>query len=100
MTGSFIISKKENYSFAPFISELKEKFSSAVEVFDDLSAVSIIGDGITDKPYILLEITSLFRQNDIRISGFHTSSFRISLLVQTDLFEKALALLHKYSKES
>ena len=98
MTGSFIISKKENYSFAPFISELKERFSSAVEVFDDLSAVSIIGDGITDKPDILLEITSLFRQNDIRIAGFHTSSVRISLLVQTELFEKALALLHKYSR--
>ena len=100
MTGSFIISKKENYSFAPFISELKARFSNAVEVFDNLSAVSIIGDGITDKPDILLEITSLFRQNDIRIAGFHTSSFRISLLVQTELFEKALSLLHKYSKES
>ena len=100
MTGSFIISKKENYSIEPFISEIKQKFSSSVEVFDDLSAVSIIGDGITDKPDILLEITSLFRQNDIRIAGFHTSSFRISLLVQTELFEKALALLHKYSKES
>ena len=100
MTGSFIISKKENYSIDSFISEIKAKFSSSVEVFDNLSAVSIIGDGITDKPDILLEITSLFRQNDIRIAGFHTSSFRISLLVQTDLFEKALALLHKYSKES
>ena len=100
MTGSFIISKKENYSIEPFISEIKQKFSSSVEVFDDLSAVSIIGDGITDKPDILLEITSLFRQNNIRIAGFHTSSFRISLLVQTNLFEKALALLHKYSKES
>ena len=100
MTGSFIISKKENYSIGPFISEIKEKFSSSVEIFDDLSAVSIIGDGITDKPDILLEITSLFRQNDIRIAGFHTSSFRISLLVRTELFEKALTLLHKYSKES
>ena len=100
MTGSFIISKKENYSIDSFLSEIKAKFSSSVEVFDGLSTVSIIGDGITDKPDILLEITSLFRKNDIRIAGFHTSSFRISLLVQTDLFEKALSLLHKYSKES
>lgn len=100
MTGSFIISKKENYSIDSFLSEIKAKFSSSVEVFDGLSTVSIIGDGITDKPDILLEITSLFRKNDIRIAGFHTSSFRISLLVQTDLFEKALTLLHKYSKES
>lgn len=100
MTGSFIISKKENYSIDSFLSEIKAKFSNSVQIFDDLSAVSIIGDGITDKPDILLEITSLFRKNDIRIAGFHTSSFRISLLVQTDLFEKALALLHKYSKES
>ena len=94
MTGSFIISRKENYSIDSFLSEMKAKFSNSVEVFDDLSAVSIIGDGITDKPD-----TSLFRKNDIRIAGFHTSSFRISLLVRTDLFEKALALLHKYSKE-
>ena len=98
MTGSFIISKKENYSIDSFISEIRAKFSSSVQIFDDLSAVSIIGDGITDKPDILLEITSLFRKNDIRIAGFHTSSFRISLLVQTDLFEKALTLLHKYSR--
>lgn len=98
MTGSFIISKKENYSIDSFLSEIKAKFSGSVQVFDDLSAVSIIGDGITDKPDILLEITSLFRKNDIRIAGFHTSSFRISLLVQTDLFEKALTLLHKYSR--
>lgn len=98
MTGSFIISKKENYSIDSFLSEIKAKFSNSVQVFDDLSAVSIIGDGITDKPDILLEITSLFRKNDIRIAGFHTSSFRISLLVQTDLFEKALTLLHKYSR--
>ena len=100
MTGNFIISKKENYSIDSFLAEIKAKFSNSVEVFDNLSTVSIIGDGITDKPDILLEITSLFRQNDIRIAGFHTSSFRISLLVQTDLFEKALSLLHKYSKES
>ena len=100
MTGSFIISKKENYSIDSFLSEIKAKFSNSVEVFDNLSTVSIIGDGITDKPDILLEITSLFRQNDIRIAGFHTSSFRISLLVQTDLFEKALNLLHNFSKEN
>jgi len=100
MTGSFIISKKENYSIDSFLSEIKAKFSNSVEVFDNLSTVSIIGDGITDKPDILLEITSLFRQNNIRIAGFHTSSFRISLLVQTDLFEKALNLLHNFSKEN
>lgn len=100
MTGSFIISKKENYSIDSFISEIKEKFSSSVEIFDGLSAVSLIGEGITDTPEILLKLTSLFRENDIRIAGFHTSSFRISLLVQTDLFEKALDLLHKFSKES
>jgi len=100
MTGSFIISKKENYSIDSFLAEIKAKFSNSVEVFDNLSTVSIIGDGITDKPDILLEITSLFRQNDIRIAGFHTSSFRISLLVQTDIFEKALNLLHNFSKEN
>ena len=100
MTGSFIISKKENYSIDPFIAEIKQKFSHAVEVFDGLSTVSIIGDGITDKPDILLEITSLFRKNNIRIAGFHTSSFRISLLVSTELFEKALNLLHDFSNEN
>lgn len=100
MTGSFIISKKENYSLEPFISEIKDKFSRAVEVFDGLSAVSLIGEGITDTPEILLKLTSLFRQNDIRIAGFHTSSFRISLLVNTEIFEKALNLLHDFSKEN
>ena len=100
MTGSFIISKKENYSLDPFISEIKEKFSHAVEIFDGLSAVSIIGEGITDTPEILLKLTALFRKNDIRIAGFHTSSFRISLLVSTEIFEKALNLLHEFSKDN
>ena len=100
MTGSFIISKKENYSIDSFVSEIKQKFNHAVEVFDNLSAVSLIGDGITDTPEILLKLTSLFRQNDIHISGFHTSSFRISLLVSTGIFDKALNLMHDFLKEN
>lgn len=96
MTGSFILSRKDNYSYDSFLEELREKFNYSVEIFKDLSAVSLVGEGITDRPNILLQTIRLLKNNDIAIAGFHTSSFRISLLVDTKEFEKSLNLLHEY----
>lgn len=96
MVGSFILSKNENYACDLFLAELREKFESSVEIFTDLSAVSIVGDGITDKPDILLESINLLKKEEIPVSGFHTSSFRISLLIKNEHLEKSLDLLHKY----
>lgn len=94
MVGSFILSKNENYSCDSFIAELKKKFITQVEVFTDLSAVSIVGEGITDRPEMLLESIELLKTNKIAVSGFHTSSFRISLLIKSEFLKKALDLLH------
>ncbi len=96
MVGSFILSKNDNYSCDPFLVELREKFQTAVEIINDLSAVSIVGEGITDKPDTLLDAIELLKSNEIKVSGFHTSSFRISLLLSTEKLEKSINLLHKY----
>lgn len=98
MVGSFILSKVENYSCDPFLAKLREKFENAVEIFTELSAVSIVGEGITDRSDTLLEAITLLKTNEIPVSGFHTSSFRISLLIKHDLLEKAVNLLHEYCK--
>ena len=98
MVGSFILSKVENYSCDLFLAELRTKFENAVETFLDLSAVSIVGEGITDRSDTLLEAITLLKTNEIPVSGFHTSSFRISLLIKHDLLEKAVNLLHEYCK--
>jgi aspartate kinase len=98
MVGSFILSKVENYSCDPFLAELRTKFENTVEIFNDLSAVSIVGEGITDRPDTLLEAIELLKNNEIQVSGFHTSSFRISLLLKQELLEKAVNLLHEYCR--
>jgi aspartate kinase len=98
MVGSFILSKIENYSCDPFLAELRTKFKGTVEIFSDLAAVSMVGEGITDRPDTLLEAIGLLKTNQITVSGFHTSSFRISLLINFTLLEKAVKLLHEYCK--
>jgi aspartate kinase len=96
IVGSFILSKIENYSCDSFLAELRARFETAVEIFTELSAVSIVGEGITDRPDTLLEAIKLLKTNDIPVSGFHTSSFRISLLIKSGMMEKAVKLLHEY----
>ena len=93
--GSFILSRKENYAYDSFIAELSARFAGAIEVFEELSTVSVVGDGIMDKPDALLETLDLMKKSQIELFGFHTSSFRISLLVKLADFEKSLKLLHE-----
>lgn len=94
MVGSFIFSKKDNYSCEDFIENLKEKFTSTVEVFDGLSAVSIVGDGITDRQEVFLNSVSILKENSIKVYAFHTSSFRISMLVKNENLDKSVKLMH------
>ena len=95
MAGSFILSRKENYAYDAFIAELAGSFADSIEVFEELSTVSVVGDGIMDKPDVLLETLDLMKKSRIELFGFHTSSFRISLLVTLADFEKSLKLLHE-----
>ena len=94
MVGSFIFSKKENYSCENFIRALKKRFPSEVEIFDDLSAVSIVGDGVTDNQNVLLNSIDTLKKNKIKVFGFHTSSFRISVLVKSENLDKSVKLMH------
>ncbi|HDT11720.1 MAG TPA: aspartate kinase [bacterium] len=96
MVGSFILSMSESYPGEYFILKLKEKFSLTVETHQNLSAVSVVGEGITDRPDNLFESMKLLKENHINVAGFHTSSFRISLLVPSEKLEKSVKLLHKY----
>lgn len=99
MSGSFILSRKENYACNSFLVELKTKFGENIIISENLSAVSLVGEGITDRPDVLLESIKMMQNNMINVSGFHTSSFRISLLIDTENLDKSLNLLHKYCVE-
>lgn len=94
MVGSFIFSKKENYSCEDFIKELKSKFPSETEVFENLSAVSVVGDGITDRQNVLLSSIKILKKNAVKVYAFHTSSFRISMLVTSENLDKSVKLMH------
>lgn len=96
MIGSFILSRKENYACDALIADLRERFEGSVMVFEDISAVSIVGEGINDRPDTLLELIKVMKESGVALSGFHTSSFRISFLIDTVNLERSLNLLHKY----
>lgn len=94
MVGSFIIPEKENYHLEQVLSEMKGIFKSTVDIYHNYSAVSLVGAGITDRHDFLLESIGILRDNNIPAGSFHTSSFRISMLVERKLLEKTTKLFY------
>ena len=54
----------------------------------------MIGEGLNRNNLTLLETLDLLAQNKIPVSGITTTSFRISLLVPSQLVEKSVQLCH------
>jgi len=96
MVGSVIIPEKENYHLAQVLEEMKSRFGTAVDVHGGLSALSLVGAGITERHDILLNAIRLLKEHRIGAVSFHTSSFRISILVKREFFAEAARLLHDH----
>jgi len=95
MLGNFIIPEKENYHVESVIPKMEQRFHGQLAVARHLGAVSLIGAGINDRYDFLQESLALLAGNSIEVFSFHTSSFRISLVIKREELNRAVSLLYE-----
>jgi aspartate kinase len=74
---------------------LDDCFGEVVQLRSDLGAVSLIGTGINQTFQNLRRCLTVLRGAGIEPSGVHTSSFRITALVDSGQVQDAVRLLHR-----
>jgi len=94
MDGSFIIPEKENYHLDQVLEELTARFGAATTVRRDLAAISLVGAGITERHEFLGDAVAILRENGVGIGSIHTSSFRISMLIDRGRLADAARMLY------
>ena len=92
--ASFVVSTQNIYGWEQIKAALKNKIGDRMDIDTDLAALSLIGEGLNRNNLTLLETLDLLAQNMIPVSGITTTSFRISLLVPSQLVEKSVQLCH------
>jgi aspartate kinase len=92
---SFIISYSNIYGWAKIKEQMLDMFPELIQIEENLSAISIIGEGLTNDVDILNETISYLEENHLKIYGIATTSFRISLLVERLRIKEAVKLCHK-----
>jgi aspartokinase len=93
--ASFVVSYKNIYGWESFKSSLENKFKNKIEFDYDLSALSIIGEGLNRDNGILLESLKIFDSEKINIAGISTTSYRLSFLVSKNKLESGIRIMHK-----
>lgn len=99
LCGSLVIPEKENYHIDSVLERVRKVFEPRVRVLRNFSAVSLIGNGITDRQSLLIDSLTLLRDAAIPIAGLQTSSFRISFLVGRSRMSEAVRLFHRHFVE-
>ncbi len=94
MKGSLIIPEKENYHLDHAVTRIHSTFGEEIKIDRSLSAISLIGAGITDKNDFLLNSINLLKEASVSYYSVHTSSFRISLLINRSDLHKAINLFY------
>ena len=94
--SSFIISKSNVYNWAEVCDNLNNKLKDDIYINESFSTLSIIGEGFSRSNKVLLDTLKLLRDNEIEYCGVGTTSFRISILVERDLLERAVKVCHDY----
>ena len=92
---SFIISYSNIYSWAKVKEHLLNILPELIQFEENLSAVSIIGEGLTNDVDILNDTISYLEEGQIKIFGITTTSFRISIMVERERIKEAVILCHK-----
>jgi aspartate kinase len=98
--GSLVVPEKENYRLESVLDQLGELAEPRVRIIQNLSAVSMIGSGITDRYEFLLDSLNLLRDLDVEIAGLQTSSFRITFLLDRSRMHKVVQSFHKHFIEA
>jgi aspartate kinase len=93
---SFIISTSSLYNWEKIKDTMEEKLRDGIYVNESLAALSIIGEGFSRNNDALTETMKLLDKHGINYYGVNTTSFRISLLVEKYLLEKAVEICHEY----
>ena len=92
---SFIISYSNIYGWEKVKEQLLIMFKESIQFEEKLSAISLIGEGLTNDVDILNNTISYLEKNQIKIYGIATTSFRISLLIERERIQEAVKLCHK-----
>ena len=93
---SFLISKSNIHNWKNIEAHLNKTFGDRISIDEHLAAVSLIGEGFSRESRIIVETLKLLSENNISIFGVSTTSFRISLLINKDLLNKTIQLLHEH----
>lgn len=93
---SFLISKSNIHNWKNIEAHLNKTFGNRISIDEHLAAVSLIGEGFSRESRIIVETLNLLSENNISIFGVSTTSFRISLLINKDLLNKTIQLLHEH----
>ena len=92
---SFIVSLSNIYSWERIKAQLLTDYSNVIEFEENLSALSLIGEGLTTDVDILQETLLNLETGGINVFGITTTSFRISLLIERVKIKEAVLLCHK-----
>lgn len=93
---SFIISTNNLYNWNKVKEDLEQQLRDGIYINESLAALSIIGEGFSRNNDALIETMKLLDSKGIVYYGVNTTSFRISLLIEKNLLEEAVALCHEY----
>jgi aspartate kinase len=91
---SFVVSTKNIFGWEKRRNDLKNIFDSRVIFSENLSAVSLIGEGLNRDNKILQSSVNLLEEHKINFFGITTTSFRISFLINQQNLQTALRLFH------
>ncbi|MBN1570317.1 MAG: aspartate kinase [Acidobacteria bacterium] len=96
LCGSLVIPEKENYQIASVLSQLGGLVEPRVRIMRNLSAVSIIGSGISDRYGFLMDSLTLLANLNAAMAGLHTSSFRITFLIDRTRMREVVRSFHRH----
>jgi aspartate kinase len=92
---SFVVSYSNIYGWDKIKEQLSEDYKAIVTFEDNLSAISLIGEGLNTNVGTLSETLIHLKENGIKVYGITTTSFRISLLIERGMIKEAVKLCHK-----
>jgi aspartate kinase len=92
--ASFIVSSPNIYGWAEIKTKLEQHLGDALRFDTQLSALSLIGEGLNRDNASLAEAMALLGRYEIPIAGVTTTSFRISLLVPRSDIDQSVRLCH------
>jgi aspartate kinase len=96
IAGNLIIPEKENYHIESILPLFRDRFPGEIDIDRDFCAISLIGTGITDRYQYLQDCLLLLADRGIPVGALHTSSFRISLLVDRRRLVEVVRLFHRH----